>query len=325
MTEIRSSIGLTLAGVLVALGPGLNGCKSEAPPTPGPTATGDTPVDGRLEPKGPAYRKFPDLATAAKQILTESRPRILGVGEFHVLAGAPPVLSTMERFTIDIATLTEGASDLIVETWVQQGTCGKKEQTVGRDVEQTLERPPEVENHLVRMLKSAEKRGVLPHVMTMTCADYDQLVDDKGAVNYDKMLVLVKGKLAGLARKVFDYRARPRKNDSQESQSAPAADATEPMIVMYGGALHNDEYPFAGLEDISYVKDVHALVGERYVELDLYVPEYVEGNALAEQETWYPVFERHASADHVLVFQRGPRSYLVILRRARTGDSPPTN
>lgn len=278
----------------------------------------------------PAFRTFPDLASAARQILAESQPRILGVGEFHVRAGAQSVLSTMERFTADIDALTDGASDLIVETWVQDGKCGAKEAVVSRDVEHQLERPPAVQDHLLTMLNSARQRGLTPHVMTMTCADYEGLVSAKvdddddgdgdgdgsgsgqGQVDFEKMLLLTRDKLAGLARDVVRYRASADRGKEPGSAGAPG------MIVIYGGALHNDEYPFSGLADISYVKDVRALVGDGYVELDLYVPEYIEGNTLAQQETWYPPFVRHASAERVLVFQRGPRSYLVILRRARS-------
>ena len=277
---------------------------------------GGSPVDAIW----PAFRTFPDLASAAREILAESQPRILGIGEFHVLAGARPVLSTMERFTADIDALTAGASDLIVETWVQDGKCGASEAVVSRDVEDQLERPPTVQNHLLTMLDRARKRGLTPHVMTMTCADYEELVragqDQSGAgqVDFEKMLLLTKVKLAQLARNVLQYR------ESATGSSERATAEQGGMIVMYGGALHNDEYPFAGLEDISYVKDVRALVGDRYVELDLYVPEFIEGNALAQQETWYPPFVRHASAERVLVFQRGPRSYLIILRRHRTAE-----
>lgn len=244
----------------------------------------------------------------------------------------------MERFTADIDVLTDGASDLIVETWVQDGKCGAEEAVVSRDVEHQLERPPVVENHLLTMINSARKRGLTPHVMTMTCADYQALVsapsqksdsqksdsqksdsqksddqksESQSEVDFEKMLLLVKDKLAGLARKVVQYRA---------SASGAKDPGKAGMIVIYGGAVHNDEYPFAGLEDISYVKDVRTLVGDGYVELDLYVPEYIEGNALAQQETWYAPFVRHASGERVLVFQRGPRSYLVILRRNRTAE-----
>ena len=305
---------LTSRWVLLCALAHLGACSKDAPPEPAkqPLAPDAATVS---KDEGPAFRRFPDLASAARQILAESEPKILGVGEYHVRAGAQPVLSTMERFTRDLDILAAGASDLIVETWVQSGKCGKQEKVVSRDVETTLERPPVVENHLLTLLEAAKKRGIAPHVMTMTCTDYDQLVGAGGEVDYNKMLPLIKNKLAGLAKKVLEYRTHKA---SEKPDEKPG------MIVMYGGALHNDEYPFAALEDISYVKDVRALVGDGYVELDLYVPEFIEGDELARQETWYPRFEEHAGPGHVLVFQRGPRSYLVILRRARTaaGDRP---
>lgn len=304
--------------LLCALLCGCNSGETDRPPAaqpaaePAPRQARATPIDAGE----PAYRTFPDLASAARQILAESQPRILGVGEFHVRAGAEPVLSTMQRFTADLDTLSAGATDLIVETWVQDGTCGRQEQVVSREIEQTLERPPAVENHLLTMMTGAKKRGIVPHVMTMTCADYDQLTGDKGQIDYNQMLLLVKNKLADLARKVVEYRGRPNERKNAEKKNAKQP-GEKGVIIIYGGALHNDEYPFSALEDISYVSEVRALVGDGYVELDLYVPEYIEGNALAMQETWYPPFLRHASEERVLVFQRGPRSYLVILRRNR--------
>lgn len=282
-------------------------CKSERDPRSG--GARDAGVahakvarhDAALE---PAFARFPSLADAVAHIVGQTRPRVIGFGEFHQTNDATPVRPTLDRFNDQLDALVRGASDLIVETWVEAGKCGAGEQAVNNDVREVTERPPVVENQLLSLLTGAKERGLGLHLMTMECADYARVLQDE-EVDYAKLLQLIKEKLAGLAARVWQYRA-----------ANPPADGTPRTILIYGGALHNDIHPRAGIEDISYAAEVRALVGDGgYIEVDLFVPEYIEGNPLIVQEPWYPSFSRHADRDHVLVFERAPRSYVVILRK----------
>lgn len=247
------------------------------------------------------FRTFSSFVDAATFIANRAKPRIIGFGEFHQTNTSKPVRSALERFTDALGDIPGEASDLIIETWVEEGNCGKQEQVVNREVKRDTERPPVVENQLLTLLQRAQKHGLKPHVMVMHCDDYTQIASKDGEIDYEKLLLLIKQKLAELAKKAW--------NDSG-------------LIFLYGGALHNDIYPTVGLEEFSYAADVEALVKEGYVEIDLYVPEYIEGNQSLAQEVWYSTFLRHAHTDHVIVFERSTRSYIVILRKGLSKKIP---
>ena len=68
------------------------------------------------------------------------------------------------------------------------------------------------------------------------------------------------------------------------------------MVVVYGGALHNDLYPDPVLARFSYGVAAFRATGGRYRELDLYVPEYLERNSAMQKEPWVPIWRRAAIA-----------------------------
>jgi hypothetical protein len=296
------------------------GCKGKPAATRAPDAGSATEPPAELaatELAEPAFRRFATTGEALGHILETTRsgadparPRVIGVGEFHQTTASVPARSAIERFVDELDVVTRGASDLIVETWVEAGACGEREAAVSKDVREVTQRPPVVENHLVRLLSGARQRGVAPHVLEMTCEDYDYLSVDGGEVDYEKMLGLIKRKLAEAATRVWTR----RRNAGGEPRA----------ILIYGGALHNDLHPHQGLEFMSYAADLTALAGGGYVEIDFYVPEYIEGNQLLSQEPWYPVFVREAGADRVLVFERSAQSFILVLPEGvRPALAPP--
>jgi hypothetical protein len=53
-------------------------------------------------------------------------------------------------------------------------------------------------------------------------------------------------------------------------------------------------------------------MGGHVLEIDLVVPEVVAGMEMIRSEPWFPLLGR-ASPSRVLVWERGPGSYVVIL------------
>ena len=74
--------------------------------------------------------------------------------------------------------------------------------------------------------------------------------------------------------------------------------------------------PIEGIADWSFAAGLDAAAGGHYLEVDLYVPEYAEVDDLTRGEAWFPLLAE-AGADHVLVIERGPRSYVIVLPRSR--------
>ncbi|HTM20386.1 MAG TPA: hypothetical protein VL172_07765 [Kofleriaceae bacterium] len=296
--------GLAIAVALVAA----CGKSGDRAPEPGP-APAPPPVDAAVRAAAPdaapraARQRFPD-ATAALSSILGPEVRILGIGELHERAGAAAVQSAIGRFRAMFdAQLARRASDLIVEVWARDA-CGEKSAQASKQVQQMTQRPATTENEIVTLMKSARAAGVSNHVLELHCSDYDSIVDARKEIDYEKLLQLVTKKLLGQALIVAGERKR--------NPPPPPRD----LVVLYGGALHNNRYPDPSIADFSYATSLVRMYGPAYVELDLYVPEYADGDKVLMTEPWYPNL-KDAGSDHVLLIQRGPGSYILILERGK--------
>ena len=145
------------------------------------------------------------------------------------------VRSSIARFTDEILpAIAPRASHLIVETWVSRGACGETEKQVTKDVARTTERPAETENEIVRLLRRAKELGVAPHVLDVDCHEYQTLIARGGGVDYDRLLAMTG---QHLGRAIQQALALPRPAD-------------RPLVLVYGGALHNDLAPEPGARQV---------------------------------------------------------------------------
>lgn len=277
----------------------------EKPAETAPATAPRTDAAPATDPNLPRHWVEPTAAAALARMLGQVKPRVLGVGEVHLVAGGPRVKSALARFTEDMLAGLDGrATDLVVETWVTDGKCGKAEKHVTADVKSKTERPPETETEIGRLLRRASELHIRPRVMTMACKQYEALRSKSGEVDYDRLLQLIGGELHRNVRAVLDGRA----------------DAT---VVVYGGSLHNDRQPNEGVAAYSYGIELAGELGEGYVELDLYVPELVEGDELSKAEPWFPLLAATAP-DKVVLIERSPGSYILLLQRGVAPQSSNT-
>ncbi len=277
----------------------------EKPAETAPATAPRTDAAPAADPNLPRHWVEPTAAAALTRMLGQVKPRVLGVGEVHLVAGGPRVKSALARFTEDMLAGLDGrATDLVVETWVTDGKCGKAEKHVTADVKSKTERPPETETEIGRLLRRASELHIRPRVMTMACKQYEALRSKSGEVDYDRLLQLIGGELHRNVRAVLD--GRP--------------DAT---VVVYGGSLHNDRQPNEGVAAYSYGIELAGELGEGYVELDLYVPELVEGDELSKAEPWFPLLAATAP-DKVVLIERSPGSYILLLQRGVAPQSSNT-
>ncbi|MDP2315898.1 MAG: hypothetical protein Q8P41_23585 [Pseudomonadota bacterium] len=240
----------------------------------------------------PAHRVFPSAAAAVAFVL-EARPRIIGIGEVHATTGGPAGPTTLARFTNTLLpVLAPTTSDLVIETWRVDGTCGEQAEQVVAQVETETKRPEATKSELVLLVEAAVALQVRPHDLAISCAEYATLSDPGGEIAYDRLLRLLTGKLGDYAQRGLD-----------------TPDAT---IVLYGGAVHNDVFPKEGLVDYSYGAAARAKGGEAYVELDLYAPELVRGNATLVEPAWAPLLDL-TGPDRALLYERGPGSWVLLL------------
>jgi hypothetical protein len=272
-----------------------------------------------LEPLSAAATHATIMAAAVSQILdaptAPAAPIVLGVGELHQTADTAGIPSSLARFTREIWPLIAAhTSDLIVETWVTDGACGSAEASTVDQVETITQRPAATEDQILTLLRRAEASGVRPHILKVDCTDYRLLSpaprDARGAgsgtsagapLDFQRMLALIQRKLAAKLTEVLAGR-RP-------SEAAK-------LVVVYGGALHNDLYPDPLLASFSYgVPAFRATLG-RYRELDLYVPEYLERNPALHAEPWFAWWQRAARPGAIVIIRRSPAWFILIFPRS---------
>jgi hypothetical protein len=233
-------------------------------------------------------------------------PLVLGVGELHQTADTAGIASSLSRFTQQVWPLIAArVSDLIVETWVTDSACGKAEAATVDDVARTTERPAATENEIVALLTRAKASGARPHILKVSCGEYQLLSPSAGSgpqrpVDFERMLALIEHKLEATVTQILATRS--------------ASDADK-LIVVYGGALHNDLHPDPVLAPFSYGPRVFHATAGRYRELDLYVPAYLERNAAMHGEPWFAAWERAARPGHPVLIRRSPDSFILVFAR----------
>jgi len=90
-----------------------------------------------------------------------------------------------------------------------------------------------------------------------------------------------------------------------------------PAIFIYGGGLHNDVSPLGKDKSYSYAERVAKRVDGRYIEIDLFVPELIKGSLIYAGQPWFETANTIVHRQDVLLFKRGPSSYVIILKHHR--------
>jgi hypothetical protein len=248
----------------------------------------------------PAARAYPSAADAIRALLADAGG-VVAFGEIHQDTATTATRSSLARFRDEVLPmLAPRAAHLIVETWVTRGACGKAEARVTEDVQATTERPPETENEIVSLLRRAKEAGVAPHILEVTCDEYAVLAGsgDRG-VDYEKLLAITTRHLEAAVRQAALLPRSPER----------------PLVLVYGGALHNDLYPRPAMAAYSFAPASYALMRGAYREIDLYVPEFAERMPSARQEPWYRVWRRAAKSGVVSVIPRSSHSAVVVFPR----------
>jgi hypothetical protein len=237
-------------------------------------------------------------AAIAERLLAEN-PRVIAFGEYHEITGGAKAKSAISHFTDELLALVQRkSSDLIVETWVTDGNCGKTETQAVAKVEKHIQRPKHVKSELELLIERAVAMGLRPHILTITCDEYRSIQPDAGEVDYVKLLSVVTGAL----KREIDAALKKTKPDK--------------TVLVYGGAVHNDLQPRAELKDFTFGPAVRDEVGGRYLEVDLYVPEFIERDKDIVKESWYPLYKKAAKPGKPTLVKRSPGSYIVVFPRS---------
>ncbi len=239
------------------------------------------------------HREFRGTQAAIGAILDEvTDVHVYAIGEYHPTRNAVARRSPLARFTGEIVQILQPrAQHIVVESWLDDTCHTPDADAIQMQVMRVTNRAPTQASDLQTLLAASQSMQMQTHGLTMTCIEHSSVLDSHGSVDFLRLLLLVTEKLGDTAR----------------AQLAQGHD-----VIVYGGALHNDLYPQWPLEDLSYARPLDDELGGGVLEIDLVVPEIVAPMAMVRREPWFPLLGR-AAPDRVLVWMRGPNSYVVIL------------
>src|SRR5688572_12523319 len=248
-----------------------------------------------------AIALFDDAAAAVTPLLPGRA--IVAFGEFHEIAGQGQATSALAHFRDELlAALLPAMSDLVVETWATTGRCGGAETRAVTEVQETIKRPESTESEIVGVLRRAKAGGARPHVLEIDCHEYESLTDrTTGKVDYVRLLTIVTEAL---------------RRTTLAALGTPGPAPPKKAVVVYGGALHNDVFPRKELAAFSFARDLGKRTRGRYLEIDLYVPEYIERDEWITKQPWYPRYVAAARPGKVTRVRRSGDSYIVVFPRA---------
>ncbi len=289
----------------------LPGCKSppaaESVPSGGPRTASSAPSDATADlardaGAGPCVdvpcETFARPEEAVTALLAKG-PRVLAFGEAHAQKDGPRGPSTTKRFTDGMLPLFKGtATDLVLELWVANGACGKKTEAKVAQQQKAVAAPQAAtnQNEFVTLGNAAKAAGIRPHVLTPPCEDYQRILDAGGG-DVDQMLSMI---------------ARLTARDIGKFLESTADAGKAPLLIAYGGALHNDVEPKKGHEAWSFGAEIAGKIGAKYMAVDLVVPEGIRDTDAWKSLPWYGKFVRERQGDRAVLMTLGPSSYVIF-------------
>jgi hypothetical protein len=298
----RRPIVPLLAALALALA-----CKGKpVQPAPGPSAVvAPSPIVTGCGALGCKQYESPDLAF---EEAIRGDARVVSIGEAHAPKGAR-VPSSARRFTDLFLPLLKGrASDLVVELMMPPPGCAARVSEVKKvQAPVTTHQAPEDQGEYVAMGEAARKLGIVPDLLRPTCADLDA-IQDAGDDAIDVSLRTIEKLTREKVQKLIERDAHTPGDEGK-------------IVVTYGGAIHNDRDPPAERRVWSFGPALDHATGGRYVEIDLYVPEFIDGSDAWSRLEWFSHYERAKLGERTTMFRPHDRTFVIVFPMSRESSS----
>jgi len=231
-------------------------------------------------------------------------PLVLGLGEAHAPKGAT-VPSAARRFTGDLLPVLAGrASDLLLELMMPPDGCLNAVAEVRREQEPVISRQAEANpDEYVLMGERARQLGIVPDMLRPTCGDMDAIEHADASDVIDLSLTTIARLSCAQAARLAD---RDALSDADRGK----------IVVVYGGALHNDLSPTPETARWCYAPQLDAHVGGRFAALDLVVPEFIGLDATWARLPWWPHYDKTRLGRKATLFRTAPRSFVLVFPAA---------
>src|SRR5262249_47842420 len=104
---------------------------------------------------------------------------------------------------------------------------------------------------------------------------------------------------------------------ADEVREKGEAGTRDQVLVLYGGALHNDLNPAPGFEEVTFGPSLRRATDGGYLEVDLLVPEYVEGDDDLKKESWFDEAMKLSAQGKTVLVSPGPDTFELIFARTK--------
>lgn len=257
------------------------------------------------EPCGPftCYR-LTDPGRAVAAVVLHEKAQLIGFGEAH----APAHFSgrtTVARFTEEVLpALSTGSSHLMVELLAPPAAgCDAEKEAARKESDAVTQGQSQAnQNQYLGLGNRARELGVVPDILRASCADMEQIAaPDGGVLAYMETIA-----------RLFAVNLNERLKKTKPGR---------PLVLAYGGALHNDAQPRPGRESWSYVASVQRQTDARYLELDLLIPELIGDTESWKSFAWYSTYAKLQKAGlhppgQTLLMKWGQSSYALFFSPA---------
>jgi len=231
-------------------------------------------------------------------------PLVLGIGETHAPRGAV-VPSAARRFTDDLLPLLAGhASDLLLELMMPPAGCVDASVEVRAKQQGVTSRQAETNRgEYFEMGERARALGIVPDLLRPSCDDLAAMRGDRGDA-IDAALETIARLTTSQAKKLV---VRDARSDADRGK----------VVVVYGGALHNDLTPRPEAARWSYAPDLDAIVQGRFVAIDLVVPEFIGDDETWRALPWRAAYDEKRLGGKTTLFRIADRSLVLVFARSR--------
>ncbi|HEX4516907.1 MAG TPA: hypothetical protein VH054_25340 [Polyangiaceae bacterium] len=256
----------------------------------------DPPAPAKVDAAASSITREFDRDEDAFDVVLRDDPAVLAIGEAHAQRGST-VASSTKRFTDELLPMLAGrASDLLVELMFPPRGCNKEVQAAHSVQAPVITQQAETnKSEYAVMGEAARKVGIVPDLLRPTCDDL-AAVNDAGDDAIPRSLEMIARLTTQQAKKMLANRGAK-------------------MIVTYGGALHNDASPPPERASWSYGPALSKEVAGKYVELDVYVPDFITDDENWKKQPWYAEWQAHKSSGKALLVTLAPKSYVLVLKR----------
>ncbi|HPH64258.1 MAG TPA: hypothetical protein PLF40_00865 [Kofleriaceae bacterium] len=237
------------------------------------------------------HRTVRNLPEAIRLILAEnSNTKVFAVGEYHPTKRSANVPAPSTLFRTDVLPVLDlVAKHLVIESWIDDGSWSAPVSALARQVTLAIDRP---QNAALMPARAPAFSSMALHLLQMTPIEQDSLLDRRGRVDFFRLLTTITSKLGETTLRTVER-------------------FPTDAVVVYGGALHNDLFPRWPFDIFSYALPLQQKLHGNVVEIDLVVPEIAANNPATANQPWLALLPA-AGPDHVVVYQPGPHSYVII-------------